>query len=118
MEPGTPLLHCTGYDCDWAMTGEYPVCFSGTGSCKAAKLLEAEPSDFHDQTLITVTQQINALLQTVPPDPAGRKLSFLHSRLGTFLGWVEHGEDAAVLNPAVTAEADDATLIQALRLKV
>ena len=116
MEDDTPLLTCIGSGCDWEVTGNTPGCIKGSSSCTNAKLLVAELSDFHDQTLATVTAQINALLETISPDPAGRKLSFMHSRLGTFLGWVEHGVADAATNGAVNAASDDAAIIQALNL--
>ena len=122
METETPLLHCTSTNCDWALTGEnFPVCINGGGSCQNAKLLVAEVSDFHDQALAEVTQQINALLQAIPPDPAGRKLSFMHSPLGTLLGWVQHdgaGLTVEAAESAVRATSDEAALVQSLRLLV
>ena len=122
METETPLLHCTSSQCDWTLTGEnFPVCINGGGSCQHAKLLTAEVSDFHDQALADVTRQINALLQAIPPDPAGRKLSFMHSPLGTLLGWVQHGGaglTSEAAENAVRATSDEATLVQSLQLLV
>lgn len=122
METETPLLHCTSSTCDWTLTGEnFPVCVNGAGSCQNAKLLVAEVSNFHDQVLADVTQQINALLQAIPPDPAGRKLSFMHSPLGTLLAWVQHGGvgvTSEATENAVRATSAEAALVQALRLVI
>ena len=110
-------LGCPGDECKWVMTGNgSPGCVDGTTSCITATLLTAAPSDFHDQAVIALTQQINALLQAVPPDPAGRKLSFLVTRMGVLLGWVQHGLERDVPENAVTAASDNAAIIQALGL--
>lgn len=117
MSDETDRLGCTGDECQWTLTGGgQPGCISGQSSCPDAKLLTATPSLFHDQTLIDLTQQINALLQAVPPDPAGRKLSFMYTRMGPLLGWVEHGQEGGGTGGAVTAASDNATIIQALGL--
>jgi hypothetical protein len=80
-----------------------------------AELLEAEASGFHDENLIAATQQIRAILAAIPPDPAGRKLSFIRTNMGELLAWMDHS-GAEVPEGAVTAEDDDATIAQALRL--
>lgn len=120
MSNGTDPQGCTGQECIWTLTGGggQPGCEPGNSSCTNAKLLTAAPSVFHDQTLIDLTEQINALLQAVPPDPAGRKLSFMHTRMGPLLGWVEHGQEGGGTAEAVTAASDNATIIQALGLLV
>jgi hypothetical protein len=93
------------------------VCDSGGSGCSLAPLLEAEPSDFHDQALIDATQQINQILAAIPPDSQGRTISFLYTRLGTLLAWVQHGS-GEVDPDAVTAEDDNETVIEALGLIV
>lgn len=104
-------------ECQWMMTGNgSPSCVEGGINCTTAQLLTAAPSDFHDQTLVTLTQQINDLLQAVPPDPGGRKLSFMVTRMGPLLGWVNHGQEGDVPEDAVTAASDNATIAQALGL--
>jgi hypothetical protein len=58
------------------------------------------------------------LLHSVPVDPEGRQLSFLHTRQGVFLAWVKHGVENVKRENAVTWESDDETVAKALRLKV
>lgn len=107
---------CITGSCQWELTESGEVnCLAGGGTCGEAKLLTTAPSDFHDEALIALTVQINALLEAVPPDPAGRKLSFLHTRMGPLLAWVKHGQEGG-LTDAVTADSDNETVIQALRL--
>jgi len=81
-----------------------------------AELLLAAPSGFHDQNLIDATQQIREILAAIPPDPAGRKLSFIRTNMGNLLAWMDHS-GAEVPEGAVTAEDDDATIAEALRLR-
>lgn len=108
---------CGDIYCRWVMTGNgAPGCVEGEDGCLNARLLTAAPSDFHDQALVALTQQINALLQAVPPDPAGRKLSFMVTRMGVLLAWVNHGQEGDVPADAVTAASDNTTIIQALGL--
>lgn len=90
-------------------------CSGGDGDCWRVNLLEAEPSDFHDAGLIDATQKIKRILAEIPADEGGRKLSFVHTRMGTLLAWVKEGAD--VHPNAITAKDDDATIARALKLK-
>lgn len=113
-----PLQHhkCTGFNCDYAITGTGDgICFSGSGTCLACNLLEAEPSAVHDKALMEATQKIKQILAAIPADADGRQLSFLVTNMGLLLGWVNH--DAPVPENAVTAKDDDATIAKALKLK-
>lgn len=117
MSNETASVICLSGICQWVLTSNGQLsCIDGPGNCLDARLLSAAPANFHDQTLVNLTQQINALLQAVPPDPSGRKLSFMQMRMGMLLGWVKHGQAGSVPADAVTAAADNATLIQALGL--
>ena len=107
---------CGRESCVYSISGESADCSAGAGTCGPAELLEAEPSGFHDQNLIAATQQIRAILASIPPDPAGRKLSFIRTNMGELLAWMNHS-GAEVPDDAVTAEDDDDTIAQALRLK-
>ena len=93
------------------------ICLGQTGTCLSPKFLQAEPSQFHDQTLIEATKQINRILTSLPPDPQGRKPSLLVTNKGILLAWVYH-ENRPEGNYPVTLDADDATLIKALKLKI
>ena len=112
---GNGITACKG-TCDYASSNDAAACGDGTGTCATAQLLEAEPSGFHDENLIAATQQIRAILAAIPPDAAGRKLSFIRTNMGELLAWMDHS-GAEVPEGAVTAEDDDATIAQALRLK-
>lgn len=117
MLENSSLQGCFGHDCNWTVTGTgSAACVLGEGTCSDAKLLTAVASDFHDQLLINLTKQINQLLAAVPSDPSGRKLSFLHTRRGPFLAWVHHDVSPVDVAGGVTAQDDDATIAQALRL--
>src|ERR1051325_8935856 len=65
-------------------------CQPGEGTCLTAKFLQAEPSKFHDETLIEATKKINRILTSIPADSQGRKLSLLVSKFGILLAWVYH----------------------------
>ncbi len=90
-------------------------CTDGSGDCMPVSLLDAEESGFHDGSLIAATSAIKDILAKIPADVNGRTLSFLNTRMGTLLAWVEHGHDA--WEGAVTGEDDDATIAAALKLK-
>lgn len=109
---------CTGATCDFAVGGsdeQQVSCLSGSGTCLAADLLEAESSGMHDETLIEATQKIKQILSEIPADSDGRKLSFLVTKMGLLLAWVNH--DADIPENAITAENDNTTLAKALKLK-
>ncbi|HVQ37866.1 MAG TPA: hypothetical protein VMS31_10060 [Pyrinomonadaceae bacterium] len=112
---------CLGETCQWSTpanpTGGQgnPICEPGNGGCSPATLLEANESGFHDQQLVEATRKIKRVLAKIPPDPAGRKLSFCHTKMGTVLAWVQHGGKAK--GKRVTANDDDATVAKALGLK-
>ena len=121
--PGT--LDCSGDSCQWSApkggpTGTMgthinPICEAGSGGCSPATILEAEESGFHDQQLVEATRKIRRILAKIPADPAGRKLSFCHTKMGTLLAWVQHGGKAT--GRRVTAKDDNATVAKALKLK-
>lgn len=102
--------------CDYSIDGESASCSAGQGSCTVAQLLEAEPSGFHDENLMGATQQIREILAAIPPDPAGRTLSFIHTNMGNLLAWMDHS-GAEVPAGAVTAQDDDETIARALKLR-
>lgn len=109
---------CTGATCDFAVggSGEQQVsCLSGSGTCLAADLLEAESSVIHDETLVEATQKIKQILSEIPADSNNRKLSFLVTKMGLLLAWVNH--DADIPENAVTAENDNTSVAKALKLK-
>ena len=117
-EENTPSGHpkCTGANCDYAIepTTGNGICFSGSGTCLACNLLEAEASPLHDEALIEATRKIKEVLSGIPADPDGRTLSFLVTEMGLLLAWVEHG--SAMPENAVTAKNENAVLAQALKL--
>jgi hypothetical protein len=111
---------CKGADCEWQNTvqGGTPVmsCENGNGGCGIAELLDADESDFHDQSLIEATRKIKRILAGIPKDSRGRKLSFCQTNMGTLLAWVQHGGKAS--GRRVTARDSDAKVTKALKLKV
>jgi len=80
-----------------------------------ATLLTAEPSEFHDASLIDATNRINEILTAIPADSRGRALSLLSTKWGLLLAWVDHKAEAPA--DGVRPDADDATIVKALRLK-
>lgn len=109
---------CLGVFCTHATDPkkERIECHIGEGGC-SPKLLTAEISKFHDETMQKATAKINRIIASIPPDPQGRKPSLLASKRGILLAWVHHGK-APKGNYSVTADSDDATLIKGLKLKV
>lgn len=106
---------CVGKQCGYNIYEGTVGCSSGTGSCFEASVLSAEETYFHDKTIADATTAIQAILENIPADPNGRKLSFLNTNMGVLLAWVEHGKP--VPPGAVTSNHDDATIAVALKLK-
>lgn len=106
---------CIGKACQFAIANDYATCENGSSTCTTAKLLDADPSGFHDQNLMAATRKIREILEAIPADSKGRKLSFLHTNFGSLLAWVDHNQVAPT--DAVRPDADDATIAKALRLK-
>ena len=106
---------CMGKACNFVIKDEDVMCENGTSMCSPAKLLDAEPSRFHDATLIQATNKINQILETIPADPGGRTASFLHTVNGSLLAWVDHKAEAPA--DGVRPNADEASVARALRLK-
>lgn len=107
---------CGGRICSFAYAKESLSCQNGTGDCFAALMLEADVSEFHDQALADATRRIQEILRSIPEDKNGRKLSFLHTKMGLFLAWVSV-EDGEVPKDALTVDSDNESLAKALRLK-
>lgn len=107
-----PLIEsCVGKLCQFAIdtNSEEVLCESGVGNCTEARLLEAEVSKFHDNTLSDATDQINKILASIPEDEGGRQLAFLFTPGGVLLAWARHG---------VVSRHDDAdTIASALKVK-
>jgi hypothetical protein len=92
------------------------ACEPGTSTCSPAELLEAELSGFHDANLAEATRRIIEILEGIPPHPEGRRLSLLHTNFGSLLAWVDHRATVPA-GQGIRADADDATIAEALRLK-
>lgn len=108
---------CGAGDCSYSVLRKRGIlaCQSGPGDCLSPILLEAQPSDFYDETAAATTARINEIIAGVPADRQGRKLSFLRTPYGLLLAWVQHGGPTGP--DAIPASADPATLAQALGLK-
>jgi len=110
---------CEGNNCYASVDSalELVGCGPAGSTCLLPTFLSAEPSKFHDHTLIEATEKIRRILASIPADPQGRKLSLLVTRMGVLLAWAYH-EKRPEGNYAVTLEADDAMVIKALKLKI
>ncbi len=111
----SPIESCK-QGCDWHRSNGEASCSESGNSCSQAYFLPAEPSFFHDEALIQATQDLNEILGSLPQKADGRKLSFIHTRMGTLLAWVRHGA-TTVPAGAVTAKDDDKTIAASLKLK-
>jgi hypothetical protein len=115
MAKGGPI-GCIGKACQYVIVDDEASCENGSGGCTTAKLLEAEPSGFHDQNLIKASRKIQEILDSIPADPRGRKLALLSTNLGAMLAWVDHTKTVPK-NKGVRPTDDDAKIAKALRLK-
>ena len=104
---------CTGRTCGYGAFDGDLGCTAGA-SCSQARMLSARESKFHDANLVDASRKIDAILSSIQPDPAGRQLSFLHTKMGTMLAWVRH--DVEVPEGCATAESSDDELSAALGL--
>ncbi len=107
-----PVTDCRGRTCGFGFHDDLG-CTNGE-SCSAAHMLMANESSFHDAVLQKASSEIQAVLDSIPPDPDGRQLSFLSTQMGTMLAWVRH--DIEVPPDAVTACSSNAEVIAALGL--
>jgi hypothetical protein len=107
---------CIGKACQFVIVNDDASCENGSGGCTTAKLLEAEPSGFHDQNLIKASRKIQEILDSIPADPRGRKLALLSTNLGALLAWVDHTKTVPK-GKGVRPTDDDAKIAKALRLK-
>lgn len=107
---------CSGKMCGYSVFNGDLGCESGSGSCWVANLVEANTSVFHDEVLQDATLQIKAILEGIPADPEGRKLSFVHTEHGTMLGWVRHGVTQP--NGKVTFDSGAERVKEALGLRL
>lgn len=108
-----------GEVCHWTIddgTGNPGCNPGGGGDCSFAVVLEAEISDFHDKALSKATEKIKKALEAIPADKQGRKLSFIKTRQGVLLAWVNHGGQTTSTN-AVSGQSKDAAIAKALKLK-
>lgn len=106
---------CVGKACDYHVTNGTPVCGNGAGSCANPHLHEAEISAFHDQNLADATRAINSILEGIENSDSGRKLSFINTKQGVLLAWVQHEGERT--EDSVTIDDDTATIARALRLR-
>lgn len=90
-------------------------CDVGGGSCRTARLLELDESPIHDKTLQDATRKIKEILESIPTGTDGRELSFLHTKNGTVLAWIQHG--VKFPPDAVTFESDPDEVDRLLRVK-
>jgi hypothetical protein len=107
---------CSGFACGFGAFGDEVNCDTGSGSCWTAMMAEAETSGFHDAALQKATMEIQSILKSIPPDPKGRKLSFVNTEDGTILAWVNHGKPFPT--GTVTLESGKDDVRKALKLKV
>ena len=105
------MTDCRGRSCGFAEFSGELGCTDG-GSCFEAKMLTLKESNFHDAILAKATQQIREALEAIPPDPKGRQLSFLQTKMGTVLAWVRH--DIEVPEGAVTEASPEEDIIRSL----
>ena len=113
-----------GIDCSYAVRRGKMVCIKGQNAgCFPGELLEADHSIFHTEHLENATQSINKILSEIPKDSEGRTLSFITTRMGVMLTWVEHENESVhdankdVDEVGITAAHDNDTLAKALNLK-
>lgn len=90
--------------------------------CGFDELLEADTSAFHTDQLVEATRSINKILSEIQPDHEGQTLSFIQTRMGIMLVWVESEDEAFRASPGedeigVTSADDNDTLAKALKLK-
>lgn len=104
-------MDCVGRQCGFGAFAGDLGCTDG-GSCFEAGLLKANESKFHDKILADASDKINSIVASIPKDPDGRQLSFLHTKMGTMLAWVRH--DVKVPEDAVKATDSDAEVAKAL----
>ncbi|NNE99834.1 MAG: hypothetical protein HKN25_12505 [Pyrinomonadaceae bacterium] len=102
-------------DCGFGASSDGIDCLPDGDGCGMAFLLEADESEFHDRYMVEATKAFNAILNMMPEDPKGRKPSFIHTRMGTMLAWVDH--NANECEHQVTHESDDLKIAEVLGIR-
>ncbi|MEO7674431.1 MAG: hypothetical protein ABIU09_10200 [Pyrinomonadaceae bacterium] len=114
MGNGSEPQDCTGSLCGYGVASGRIGCQSGDGSCWSASIIEAKQSNFHTADLEKATRDIRAILDGIPSPGEGLTLSFVHTRMGTILAWVAHGEPYP--SGTITWSNTDAEIAEALGL--
>lgn len=109
-----PPPDCTGSACGYGIAGGQAGCQSGDGSCWSARLVDARESDFHPTDLQNATRQIQTIIDSITPPREGLMLSFIHTRMGSILAWVNHGGTPTA--GTITSANTDAEIAEALGL--
>lgn len=107
---------CSGSTCGYGALAGRIDCRPDDGSCWAAMMCEAEPSEFHDEELQKASAAIQRILNDVNNRKDGATLSFVHTEEGTLLAWVHHGE-SEFPEGAVTFKSGHEKVKKALKLK-
>lgn len=115
MANGQILVDCSSRSCGFAEFSGELGCTDG-GSCYHAKMSSLKESNFHDAALVKATEQIRQILEAIEPDPKGRQLSFLQTKVGTVLAWVRH--DVEIPSDAVTENSPEDEIIRSLGIIV
>jgi len=87
-----------------------------TGTCVRAVVLRAKHSEFYDKQLEEATEKISEIIGGIRAAEDGRSLSFIMTRMGIMLAWVEHGEEGSREPDDVTVKDDNSNIAEALGL--
>ena len=104
-------------------SSRHPICCPGPPDndvCHNLSLLEAEPSEFHDEALISATREINGIFSRLRDarHPEGTDLALLNTSLGLLLAWVEGRErQPEDIASGVTYDSDEEDIRGALGLR-
>ena len=107
-------MACLDGLCSWGFSSGRLSCSSSGGSYSRATALDANLSEFYDDTLREATYKLRDVFSQIPDDPNGRVLGLINTRKGFLLAWVEHNDETP--EPGITIENSEEEIAKALGL--
>ena len=115
---GCSSLNCrSGYIIFDDDTPPLPTCVDGGVDCINCIIAEADISDVHDKHLQKATTKIKKILSDIPPHAKGWKLSFIRTKYGVLLAWLDHGATVPDGAEVLTQESDEKAFLKMLKIK-
>ena len=111
---------CHGLECHTTLSDDIPPivsCADGGTDCGEFIMASGEITPHHDQTLEDATQAIQHIINLIGPDEQGRQLSYVYTKYGMLLVWMEHGAQMPAGKKIITQADNEKAFLKALKIK-